>query len=102
FHGHVSRERCTVHKQRVATYLAIMSDMRVREKKILIAQKGQASAFLRSAAHRYVFSENVAVTRNQFDAFTAKSVILRVSADHAEGVKNIVLSEFRRPLHHRV
>src|SRR5438552_2096779 len=48
------------------------------------------------------FAENFPVTGNQFGAFTAKGVILRVAPDDAEGVKNVGLSEFRRPLHHRM
>src|SRR5439155_25547415 len=100
--GDLSSARCTVHEQGVATYLAIVSDVRVRKKKILIAQRGPASALFGSAAHRHVFAENVAVTCNQFHALATKRVILRVAADHAEGMKNILLSEFRRTLHHRM
>jgi hypothetical protein len=63
-HSDVSREGCAVHKQRVAADHAVMSNVRIRQKKIAVAQGSLAAAFFCATAHSDVFAENVAVTRH--------------------------------------
>ena len=70
-----------------------MPDVRIRQQEITIAQHGLAAAFLRATAHGDVFAENISVSYNQFSAFTAKGIILRVAANRTERIKQIVLAE---------
>src|SRR6266513_694806 len=101
-HRDVSREGCAVDKQGVAADRAIVPDVRIRQKKIAVAQGSFAAAFLRAAADGDVFAENVAVSRHHLGALASKRIILRVAADRAERIESIVSTELRRSPHHRV
>jgi len=74
FYGDMSREGCSVHKKRVVAYLAIVSDVRIRKKKILIGPGRSGLRPFAFAAHRHVLAENVAITRNQFRARSPRKV----------------------------
>jgi len=102
FHRDVSREGCAVHKQRVAADQAIVPDVRIRQKKIVVAQESLAAAFFCATADGDVFAENVAVACDQFGALTSKGIVLRVATDRTERIKRIVLAELRRARQHRV
>ena len=49
-----------------------------------------------------MLAKNVGVAHLQFDALALESVVLRIAANHAKGVKHIVGAEFRRAAHHRM
>ena len=98
----MSRQRRTVYKQRVAANHAIVPDVRIRQKKIVVPQRSFAAAFLRSPADRYVFPENISISGNELRALPAKRIVLRIAADHTERMKHIVLTKLRRPLHDRM
>lgn len=79
-----------------------MANMRICEKKIVVSQRSPGAALLCAPANRHVFTKNISIAGDQFNALPAKRVILRIPANHAKGVKHIVLAKSRRPLHHRV
>src|SRR5205807_2055473 len=99
FHRYVPGQGCTVHEQGVAANHAIMSDVRVRQKKIPVAQARFRAAFFRATAYADVFAVNVVVARQEFGALTSKRVVLRVAPDATERVERIVLSEPGGPAH---
>src|SRR6516225_10556574 len=76
--------------------------MRIRQKKIVVADPRRPAALDRSAANGHVLPENVVVSRHQFHALTAERVVLRVSADYTKRMKHISGAKLRRSLHHRV
>src|SRR6202040_177620 len=100
--GYVSRKRRAIYKQRVAADLAVMSDVRVRQKKIIAADPRDPAALHGPAADGHMLAKNVGVAHLQFDALALESVVLRIAANHAKGVKHIVGAEFRRAAHHRM
>src|SRR5215467_7673554 len=77
-----------------------MAHMRVRQKEIIVSQRSLAATLLRAPAHRNVFAKNISVTDNQLNALAAKRVILRIAANHAEGMKHIVPAKSRWSLNH--
>ncbi len=102
FHRDVSRESCAIHEKCAVADHAIMPDVRIGQEKIAIAQQSFAAAFFRAAADGHILAKNIAVTRHQLGALTAKGVVLRVASDRAKGIKHIVPAEFRRSPHGRV
>src|SRR5215472_15125997 len=77
-----------------------MAHVRVSEEKIVVSERSLASTLLRAPANRHVFAKNVSIADNQFNDFAAKRVILRIPANHAEGMKHVVLAKSRRPLNY--
>src|ERR1700722_8104435 len=59
--GHVSRKRRAIYKQRVAADLAVMSDVRVRQKKIIAADPRDPAALHGPAADGHMLAKNVGV-----------------------------------------
>jgi hypothetical protein len=98
----VSGKRRAVHKQRIVANLAVVPHVRGREKKIIVADPRDLAALRGSTADGHMLAKNVSTAHVQFDAFTAKRVVLRIAANRAKGVKYVVSPEFRRTPHHRV
>src|SRR5882762_8203700 len=93
FHGHVSCQRRAVYKQRVAADRAIVPDVRIRQKQIVVPQRSFAAAFLRSPADRHVFPKNISISGKELRALPAKRIVLRVASYHTERMKHIVLAK---------
>src|SRR5689334_20299902 len=79
-----------------------MPDMRVGEKEVVITQASLAATLLCAPAYGHVLTKNISIAGNQLDAFAAKCVILRITANHTEGMKHIALAKSRRPVDYRV
>src|SRR6266481_3188645 len=101
-YGHVTRQRSAVHEQRIVADLAVVPDVRVRKKKIVIANPRDTAALRGSPADGYMLAKNVCTAHLQFDALATESVVLRIAANHAKRVKHVVICEFRRAAHHRM
>src|SRR6202022_725108 len=95
-------KRGAIDEKSVTANLAIVTDMRIREEKIVVAEFCGAAAFAGAAADGYVFAEDIAISGKEISAFTAKGVVLRFAADAAKRMKNIFAPEFCRPLKYRV
>src|SRR5713226_7030870 len=102
FDGDVSGESRAVHEQSVIADVAIVPDVRRRQKEISVADGRFSAAADGAAADGDILAKRVPVTDLEFGLFTLKPEILRVAADRAKGVKNIIAANFRGSLHHRV
>src|SRR5713226_1229336 len=101
-HGRLKADGSAVHEQSVIADVAIVPDVRRRQKEIPVADGRFSTAADRAAADGDVLAKRVPVTNLEFGLFTLKPEILRVAADRAKGVKNIIAANFRVSLHHRV
>ena len=79
--------------------LAIVADVRVRKKKVFVADARDAAALSRSAAHGHIFAKNIFVADNQFACARRECVVLRVAANHTKRMKHIRRAELRRAVH---
>jgi len=79
-----------------------VANVRVRQKKIFVANRGDTPTLFRAPADGHVFAEDIIVAYDQFDPFVSKRIVLRVASYHTERMKHIFLAEFRRPMHRRV
>jgi hypothetical protein len=98
FHRDVPGEGCSVHKQSIAPHLAIVSDVRVCQDEIVVADLGPAAAFLRSPVHSYIFTKNISIPHNQLGGLAAKRIVLRITTNQTKRMKNVVPPDVRGAL----
>jgi hypothetical protein len=89
FDSNVPGESGPVHKQIIASNLAVVADVSVRQEKILVADSRHAPAFICSAADGHVFAKNIFVSRNELSSLSRKRVVLRITANHAKRMKHV-------------
>lgn len=77
FHRHVSGQRCAIGKNIVRTDYAIVRNVRLSHKQIVIADRSDESASSRAAIHRHTFADDVAFADDQFCIFALKLQVLR-------------------------
>src|SRR6202161_2553585 len=79
-----------------------MPNMRRREEQVVAADHRLAAAFDRATIDRHLLAKRVAVAYYELDVLAVKTQILRIAADRAERMKNVVAPDLRRPRNDRV
>src|SRR6202161_2967329 len=74
-----------------------MPNMRRREEQVVAADHRLAAAFDRATIDRHLLAKRVAVAYYELDVLAVKTQILRIAANRAERMKNVVAPDLRRP-----
>src|SRR6267154_346126 len=102
FNHHVPRHSRRIRKNRVTSNHAVVSDVRIGHKQIVIADLRRPAALFRPTAHCHRLSKIISIADDQLRPFALERQILRVHSHRAERMKNIARSKLRRTLYHRV
>ena len=92
-------ERGAVDEHGVAADLVVVADVRVIHDQIVIADTRDAAAFGGAAIYGAEFAKCVFVADFERDAFSSEGAVLRIAADHREGINAILAAKPRGALH---
>src|SRR3974390_927831 len=101
-HQYVPGEGRPIHKQRVASHLAVVPHMQIRKEEILRANPRDSTGLFRPAADCYIFSKDIFFANFQFHMLAGKRIVLGIAANYAKTMKYIARSELGRTMHGRV
>ena len=101
-HGHMTRQRRAIHKQRVTAHMTIVPHMRRSQEEIPIANRGLSAAAHRAPADGHVLAKRIPLANFERRFFTLKAKILRIAAHRAKRMKHVVVANLRGAQHHGV